>query len=71
VRDRVLDRLKLDDTRTEAAPDPIPAEALPYFPRFAADPRYGPQDPEQFDASCFSGSAAFVVGSRPMPRSMR
>ncbi len=61
VRDRVLDPLALKDTRTEAAAEPVPAEALPYFPRFAADPRYGPQDPEQFDASCFSGSAAFIT----------
>jgi hypothetical protein len=31
-----------------------------YFPRFAADPRYGPQEPEEVDFSCFSGSSAIL-----------
>jgi hypothetical protein len=36
------------------------AQAVFYFPRFAANPRYGPQDPEPADYSCFSGSSAFL-----------
>ncbi|HEX5071226.1 MAG TPA: serine hydrolase, partial [Vicinamibacterales bacterium] len=48
------------DTRAGATTDAVPGQAVFYFPRFAADPRYGPQSPERVDYSCFSGSSAFL-----------
>jgi CubicO group peptidase (beta-lactamase class C family) len=60
MRTRVFERLGMRDTTAEATTDPIPDLATYYFPRFGADPRYGPQDPEPVDYSCFTGSSAFV-----------
>lgn len=60
VRRQVLEPLGMHDTRLEAAEDPSPNQAIYYFPRFAADPRYGPQDPTPDDFSCWSGAAALV-----------
>ena len=31
-----------------------------YFPRFAADPRYGPDPMRPLDYSCYAGSSAFL-----------
>ena len=38
----------------------MPARATPYFPRMAADPRYGPDVMRELDYSCYAGSSAFV-----------
>jgi CubicO group peptidase (beta-lactamase class C family) len=59
MRKRVFQPLGMDDTRPDPA-EPLPDRATFYFPRFAADPRYGPQPPREVDYSCFSGSAAFM-----------
>jgi CubicO group peptidase (beta-lactamase class C family) len=48
----------MDDTSADA--EPVPDRAIYYFPRFAADPRYGPQEPTEVDYSCFAGSSAFL-----------
>ena len=48
----------MDDTSADA--EPGPERAIYYFPRFAADPRYGPQEPTEVDYSCFAGSSAFL-----------
>jgi hypothetical protein len=48
------------DTTADSSTDPIPDLAESYFPRFAADPRYGPQPPDPLDFSCFAGAGAFV-----------
>jgi CubicO group peptidase (beta-lactamase class C family) len=34
--------------------------ATPYFPRYAADPRYGPDPMRDIDLSCYAGGGAFV-----------
>ena len=34
--------------------------ATPYFPRFAADPRYGPDLMRPIDYSCYAGSSVFL-----------
>lgn len=60
MRQRVFEPLALSDTRADASPEAVPGQAVFYFPRFAADPHYGPQSPERVDYSCFSGSSAFV-----------
>lgn len=61
MRALVFTPLGLQHTRVDAASPPGPAPAAYYFPRFAADPRYGPQEPETVDYSCFSGAAGIVT----------
>jgi CubicO group peptidase (beta-lactamase class C family) len=48
-------------TRTSADAGTPPADlAVYYFPRFAANPYYGPQERDDVDYSCFAGSSAFL-----------
>jgi serine beta-lactamase-like protein LACTB len=58
MRKQVFEPLGMDDTSADA--EPVPDRAIYYFPRFAADPRYGPQEPTEVDYSCFAGSSAFL-----------
>jgi serine beta-lactamase-like protein LACTB, mitochondrial len=59
VKKRVFEPLGLDDTMADSPTEPALGRATDYFPRFAADPNYGPQDPSNLDLSCFAGAAAF------------
>lgn len=45
-----------DTTKDAAAPD----RATSYFPRFAGDPRYGPDLMRELDYSCYAGASAFL-----------
>ncbi|HEX6324668.1 MAG TPA: serine hydrolase domain-containing protein, partial [Vicinamibacterales bacterium] len=45
-----------------------PDHSVYYFPRFAADTRYGTQGPETVDFSCFSGASAFQSTPSDMAR---
>ena len=60
MRRQIFQPLGMDDTRADSATEPTPDRATYYFPRFAADPRYGPQPPTEVDYSCFAGSSAFL-----------
>jgi serine beta-lactamase-like protein LACTB len=60
MRKQIFEPLGMDDTRADSARKPIPDRATFYFPRFAADPRYGPQPPRDVDYSCFAGSSALL-----------
>ena len=61
---QIFEPLAMTDTRPDAATEHMLDRATSYFPRFAADPRYGYQlarDPESpLDFSCYAGSNAFV-----------
>ena len=61
MHDQIFARLGMHDTlpdttREAAAPD----RATSYFPRFAADPRYGPDVMRDLDYSCYAGASVFV-----------
>ena len=56
----VFEPLGMDHTRADSATDPLPNRATPYFPRFAADPRYGPDPMRPIDYSCYWGSSVFL-----------
>ena len=58
MRKQVFEPLGMDDT--DANGEPAPDRAVYYFPKFAADPRYGPQEPAEEDFSCLSGGGAFL-----------
>jgi CubicO group peptidase (beta-lactamase class C family) len=60
MRKQIFEPLGMDDTRPDAATESIPDRATPYFPRFAADPRYGPDPMRPIDYSCYSGSSVFL-----------
>ena len=60
MRAQVFKPLGMSDTTQETAADPIPDRATLYYPRFAADPRYGPQSGDGGDYACFAGAAAFL-----------
>lgn len=59
MRRQVFEPLGMDDTRAEST-EPIPNRATSYFPRFAADPRYGLHLTRPIDFSCYAGSSAFL-----------
>ena len=60
MRKQIYAPLGMDDTRADSATEPIPDRATFYFPRFAADPRYGLHLMRQIDYSCYAGSSAFL-----------
>jgi len=61
---QVFDPLGMDDTDAGADIDedtePSPDLATSYFPRFAADPRYGPDVMRPLRLSCYAGASGFV-----------
>ena len=60
MRQHVFEPLRMDDTRADDAAAPIPNRATPYFPKFAADPRYGPDVMRDIDYSCYAGASVFL-----------
>ncbi len=60
MRKQVFEPLGMDDTRADAASGPHPDQATSYFPRFAADPRYGADLMRPIDHSCYAGASAFL-----------
>lgn len=60
MRRQVFEPLGMHDTSGDASTEATPGQATYYFPRFAGDPRYGPQGPGREDFSCFAGASAFV-----------
>jgi serine beta-lactamase-like protein LACTB, mitochondrial len=60
MRRQIFEPLGMNNTTAESSVEPSPDRMPFYFPRFSADPRYGPDEGRDVDYSCFSGSAAFV-----------
>jgi serine beta-lactamase-like protein LACTB len=60
MRNQVFEPLRMDDTKPDSATESGANLATPYFPRFAADPRYGPDPMRPIDYSCYAGSSVFV-----------
>jgi serine beta-lactamase-like protein LACTB, mitochondrial len=60
MRKQVFEPLGMRSTVADSGTEAMPDRAVYYFPRFAADPRYGPQSPTEVDYSCFAGSSAFL-----------
>lgn len=63
---QVFEPLKM--THTSADGEPAREAAVYYFPKFAANTRYGPQEPDNEDFTCFSGAAAFFSTASDMVR---
>lgn len=60
MRKQVFEPLGMDDTRDESATMRVPNMATPYFPKFAADPRYGPDLNRAVNLSCYAGASVFL-----------
>ena len=60
MQKQIFEPLDMDDTIADSATEPIPNRATSYFPRFAADPRYGLHLMRPLDYSCYAGSSAFL-----------
>jgi serine beta-lactamase-like protein LACTB len=60
MRRKIFVPLGMDHTRADSNTEPIPARATSYFPKFAAEPRYGPDPMREVDYSCYSGASAFL-----------
>ena len=60
MRQRIFEPLGMHDTMADFTSRPISDRATSYFPRFAADPRYGPDPMRDVDYSCYAGAATFA-----------
>ena len=60
MRRHIFEPLGMSDTRPDSKTDPIPNRVTMYFPRFAADNRYGLQFAPDQDYSCYTGAMAFL-----------
>jgi serine beta-lactamase-like protein LACTB len=60
MRRQIFEPLGMDHTEADSATEPIRDRATPYFPRFAAEPRYGPDLMRPLDYSCYAGSSVFL-----------
>ena len=68
MRRQIFEPLGMQDTLAEFATESIPNRATFYFPRFAADPRYGLHLMRPIDYSCYAGSSAFLSTPSDMVR---
>lgn len=68
MRKEVFASLDMDDTGADSATESIPHKATSYFPRFAAEPRYGPDPMRDVDYSCYAGASVFVSTPSDMVR---
>jgi serine beta-lactamase-like protein LACTB, mitochondrial len=60
MRKQIFAPLGMDATRADSVTEPIAERVTPYFPRYAADPRYGLHLMREIDYSCYAGSSAFL-----------
>ena len=60
MRKYIFEPLGMDDTEADSSVAATADRATSYFPRFAADPRYGPDVMRDLDLSCYAGSSVFV-----------
>ena len=57
---QVFEPLGMHDTAADSPADTTSDQATAYFPRFAADPKYGPDLMRPLNYSCYAGSSIFV-----------
>jgi CubicO group peptidase (beta-lactamase class C family) len=60
MQEQIFDPLGMDDTIADSATESIRDRATFYFPRYAADPKYGLHLMRPLDYSCYAGSSAFL-----------
>ena len=60
MRKQIFGPLGMNDTIADSTSEPAPNRTTPYFPRFAADPRYGADVTRDIDLSCYAGAGVFL-----------
>ena len=60
MRKKIFAPLAMAGTTPDSATEPPPERATFYFPRMAAEPRYGPELAQEGGYSCFAGSGGFL-----------
>jgi serine beta-lactamase-like protein LACTB, mitochondrial len=60
MRSQVFEPLGMDHTEADAPSEANADRATPYFPRFAGDPRYGPDVMRPIELSCYAGASVFL-----------
>ena len=61
MKNQVFGPLGMNDTLVDSGAEvPENGQATSYFPRYGADPKYGPELMRQIDLSCYSGASVFV-----------
>ena len=61
MQKQIFAPLGMDDTLPDSTIEAASSDrATSYFPKFAADPRYGPDLMREVDFSCYAGSSVFV-----------
>jgi len=68
MQQEVFDPLGMHDTLADSNTEQIEHRATSYFPRFAGDPRYGPDPMREVDYSCYAGSSAFISTATDLVR---
>lgn len=61
MRTHIFDPLGMRDTMPDDATEPVSKRTTFYYPRFAADTRYGPDPASPGDYSCFAGAGGFLA----------
>lgn len=59
MRKQIFEPLGMHDTLADST-EPTTDQSVSYFPRFASDPRYGPDINRELDLSCYAGASVFV-----------
>ena len=60
MRKQIFEPLGMAGTTPDSATEVLPDRATFYFPRMAAEPRYGPELAQEGDYSCFAGGGGFL-----------
>lgn len=60
MRRHVFEPLGMEDTREDSATESISRLSVSYFPRYGADPKYGPDVMRPVDYSCYAGASALL-----------
>jgi serine beta-lactamase-like protein LACTB len=60
MQTQIFDPLGMTGTIPDSSMEPVQRRATFYFPKFAADTRYGPELARDGDYSCFAGAAGFL-----------
>jgi serine beta-lactamase-like protein LACTB, mitochondrial len=68
MQKQIFEPLRMDDTMPDLSTEADPDRSTSYFPRFAADPKYGPDVMRELDLSCYSGSSVFLSTASDMVR---
>ena len=60
MQTKIFEPLRMTATRPYRTADATPDLPTFYFPKFAGDPRYGPELAREGDQACFAGAGAFL-----------